>query len=147
MARRAYTAEQREEALALYREHGAAEAARRTGVTAGTIRAWASRGDVATERAEHQRAHIEAARLRWEERRTTMAHEIGETASRALDHVTTSIDSGKARDAKDYATTMAILVDKAQLLSGGATSRFGNPEERRGALDEARERGRHLAAV
>jgi hypothetical protein len=52
-----------------------------------------------------------------------MVHEMGDVAQRALEKVKDCIDAEKGRDAKDYATTMAILVDKAQLLSGGATQR------------------------
>src|SRR5215471_16334098 len=43
MARAVATDEQREEALRLYVEHGPAEAARRTGWRAATIRQWAHR--------------------------------------------------------------------------------------------------------
>jgi transposase-like protein len=45
-----YTDEQRAEAVDLYVEHGAAEAARRTGISSRSIRGWAKTADVAAAR-------------------------------------------------------------------------------------------------
>lgn len=149
MGRRVYTDEQKAEALALYAEHGAAETARRTGIAKGTIQSWASRTGVATTCNEQRQANVEALKARWAERRAIMVDEIGAVAHMALMRVEqfTAQRNPSGRDAKDFATTMAILVDKAQLLGGDATSRHENRELRNRLLDEAREHARHLRPV
>jgi hypothetical protein len=48
---------------------------------------------------------------------------MGDAAELALETAVEALEDGKIRDAQSAAVTMAILVDKAQLLSGGATSR------------------------
>lgn len=146
MGRSTYTEEQRRAAVELYLEHGGAEAARLTGIPKGTIRSWASRGDAATQRAENQDAAIAASRRRWEERRGDLVDRIGEAADLALDQTITALTAADAKVAKDSATTMAILVDKAQLLSGGATGRIATDAEKATAVAEGRERGLRLVA-
>ncbi|MGK2947778.1 MAG: transposase [Acidimicrobiales bacterium] len=123
MGRRTYTDEQKAEALALYASHGAAETARLTGVPEGTLQSWAHRSGVATACNENRRANVEALKTKWAERRLVMVHEIGAVAHMALAQAEAAVATGACKDAKDFATTMAILVDKAQLLSGEATSR------------------------
>lgn len=123
MARRTWTPEQRRHALVVYVDHGPAEAARRTGIPSATIASWAHRNGVQTRCIATTRAATEHSRLRWEERRAEMVHEIGAVAALALERAHAELDAGHARNAKDLATTMAILVDKAQLLAGDATSR------------------------
>jgi hypothetical protein len=123
MPRAEYPPDLRTQALALYVDRGGAEAARETGVPAPTIRSWASREGVATVACQKKRAATDAARLRWEERRLELAHRVGQQAEEALGRVAKEIKSGKAADAKNMATTLAILIDKAQLLTGGTTNR------------------------
>jgi transposase-like protein len=60
-----YQPELKAQALAIYVEHGGAEAARQTGIPNGTIRSWAHRNGVATVAAEKTRAATEAARPSW----------------------------------------------------------------------------------
>ena len=96
------------------------------------------------------RAATEAARLRWEERRLELAHRVGEQAEEALRRTAKEIKSGKAADAKNMATTLAILIDKAQLLTGSTTNRHEyasreDLERRARELDElARRRDERL---
>lgn len=145
MGRARYDDATKAEAVALAVEVGKAEASRRLGINAGTIGSWMSRAGVATVAAENTRAATEVRKAKWEERRVEMVHEIGEIASMALDRVRDELgDDGKLRDAKDAATTMAILVDKAQLLSGGHTARFGTDAQRAEVVGEARERALSL---
>jgi hypothetical protein len=137
-------------ALAIYVEHGGAEASRKTGVPAPTIRSWAHRDGVATVAAQNTRAAIAAAQLRWEERRLALADAIGREAEAALGLVDEALGAGDARAAKDAAVTMAILVDKAELLSGGTTNYYERIEpealERRAKeLDEVARRIRSSA--
>lgn len=61
--------------------------------------------------------------MRWAERRAVMVEEIGAAAHMALAQCVNATSVGQGRDAKDFATTLGILVDKAQLLSGAATAR------------------------
>lgn len=84
--------------------------------------------------------------MRWAERRAVMVEEIGATAHMALQQCVNATAKGYGRDAKDFATTLAILVDKAQLLSGDATSRHDvtDPRRRLAAMQDelAERRGR-----
>lgn len=120
MGRTSYSDEQRAEAVALYREHGAAEAARRTGVNAGTIRSWVSHGGVATERAEKTREALDAIQLSTEERRTRLGEKLLALAEKSTDRAEALIGEANLRDivgALDYA------IKNAQLLTGAATAR------------------------
>lgn len=138
-----WSPEQRQQALELYRKHGAATAGQQLGIPAGTIRRWASENGERTLRRETSQASIDATKLRWEERRQTLIHDMGRVAQKALQTCEDGLDTGKTRDAQAAATTLAILIDKAQLLSGGATSRPNiNPGE---LLDKSR--GAALALV
>jgi transposase-like protein len=142
--RRTYDEQTRGQAVALAVEVGPAEAARRLGIKATTLRSWCSRAGVATDAAANTSAAAAVKRAQWEERRATMVHEIGETAHNALIRVGAAIADGSPSDAKNYATTMAILVDKAQLLSGGSTARFGTEAQRAHVLEEAHDRALSL---
>jgi hypothetical protein len=52
-----------------------------------------------------------------------MADDCGRIAQKALDHMERAIDAGDMADARMLVAPFGVLVDKAQLLSGGATSR------------------------
>jgi len=107
------------QALAVYVDHGGAEASRQTGVPAGTIRSWALRDGVATVAAQNTRAAIAAAQMRWEQRRLALADAIGEAAEAALGLVDEALDAGDARAAKDAAVTLGVLIDRAEKLTIG----------------------------
>ncbi|MBA3371113.1 MAG: hypothetical protein H0T96_06640 [Thermoleophilaceae bacterium] len=114
-----YTAEQRAAALELYSEVGPAEAGRRLGIPSGTVRSWARRNGCAAVATENRRAAVEAARLTWEQRRSGLTVRLGEVAAELLERV----EKAEPGEAKALATALAILVDKAELLSGRATER------------------------
>lgn len=118
--RRTYTPEQRTEALALYLDHGPAEASRRCGVPAGTIRQWALRAGKKSPRAARAVAGAEAARLTWAARKAEVALRSGEAAAEFLER---AVGTPKAREGSDWMRAYALAVDKAQLLDGGATGR------------------------
>jgi transposase-like protein len=122
MARRTYTDAERAEALALYESEGPSAVQAKLGIAKATVAGWAKRTGTRTVRNERTAAAVEAARLSWEERRGDLVHRMGEVAERALERADLEVRTGSANDAKNLATTMAILVDKAQLLSGGATT-------------------------
>lgn len=123
MQRHSYTASEKAHALELYAEHGAAETARMTGIAKGTLQSWAHRSGVRSVATERTQAAVQAMQAQWNERRLVMIHEIGAVAHMALLRTEQSITTARSREAKEFATTMAILVDKAQLLSGDPTAR------------------------
>jgi len=129
MAARAYTDEEKKEALALRRTHGPAEASRRTGIKCATIRSWAHRSaEDASEGAEETRAATETARLSWAQRRAELTDETGAVAAAILDRIKVS---RRSSDARALAQAFSVLIDRAQLLDGGATSRVevADPED------------------
>ena len=76
---------------------------------------------VASPRTKQVTAALEPSRPRWEQRRDLLAQELAEHAALALTKVGESLRAGQGRDAKDFATTLGILIDKAQLLAPGGT--------------------------
>jgi hypothetical protein len=135
---RTHTAEQREEALTLYVEHGPAEASRRTGIPSSTIRAWGRKAGKTSPRAERAVAGAEAARLSWAQRRAEVALLAGEAAQELVEKMRAS---SKPREAADWSRAFAISVDKAQLLDGGVTGRVevSSAEERERRVGELRD--------
>jgi transposase-like protein len=141
VTRRRYTEAEKADAVALYLDHGPTIASDQTGIPSTTISSWAQRSGLASQRSEKLNAGVKASKLAWEERRTTLAHEMGQVAELALERCHSAltgdslvIDAVNAKgehydripnpsDAKNLALTMAILADKAQLLTGSATSR------------------------
>lgn len=126
MARRVYTDDEKAEALELYAQHGAAETARRTGISLGTVKSWASRAGVATDAADVTRAATEVASARRsyvaEEFRTQMVEtlaQIAETAAQKELQVLAS--ESPSLDKIVGARTRAI--HDLQLLTGAATGR------------------------
>lgn len=146
MAAVRYTDQQRTDATALATEVGVSEAARRVGVDKATISRWCKAAGVATLHTESTAAAVDAKRLAWEERRTDLAHEQGRIAAKALELTEQCLDRRKFSDARAAATTMAILTDKAQLLTGAATSRSEHSVSPERAL-ELRDKVRHLRAA
>lgn len=170
--RRTYTDEQKAEALALYAEVGPAEAARRTGIAAGTIASWASRTtaevdampdpSVATARRAQMAANVEAAVLGLEERKARLAAALmddiervrkqlwaptverkamtvnhGNNLGSSVEIVDIDRDQPTFADQRQIMTTLAIAVDKVQILTGAATERI---EHRHSSpIDEALE--------
>jgi transposase-like protein len=135
--RRTYSDAEKAQALDLYQTDGPTVAAERTGIPRGTILSWSHRAGMQSACNENNAKAVEAARLTWEARRLEMVHRMGEVAADALELAAKMLDGESTSKAKDCATTMAILVDKAQLLAGGATSRNYNVT-RDHVLEEAR---------
>lgn len=123
-----WSADDKARALKHYTNHGPAEASRRTGIPTKTIASWARRSGVQTDAPARTAAATAQAQANWAELRATVANQAGTTAQRILALVVTALDSGdlevtSVHQAKDAALTAAILVDKAQLLTGEATNR------------------------
>jgi hypothetical protein len=100
-------------ALRLAEEHGAAEASRRTGVPAGTIRAWRHRSGEAGPPAGVDPQS-------WAERKAQGAEDAWQAAQAALRKVHELLAAGKTGDAQRAALTMAITLDKSAMLEAAA---------------------------
>lgn len=126
---RRYTDEQKAEALALYAEHGAAEAARRTGITGHSIRSWARRKGITSQvihaNARATRAAVVRRQRNAEERKVALVAKLGELAELGLDTTLAAIDIAKPGDLDLRAVIGAWTraIHDLQLLSGGATAR------------------------
>lgn len=121
---RRYSVAERQEGLALAGQVGFAEAGRQLEIPDGTLRSWARRAAGALEvvTAGVALSPVEAA-LPWPERRAVLLPRIGEVAAEAVEAAQRAIEAGKGREAQSFAVAAGILIDKAQLLGGGATSR------------------------
>lgn len=148
MSRSKWSDEQREKALELCREHGPRHAARETGIPFGTISGWAKDAGVASD-ATRTQAATEVRQARWAERRAGLTDLLGQAAQELVEKARKSED---LRAAKDAMLAAAIAVDKAQLLSGGVTSRHEqlDAEKRRervaGLVDELAARREQAAS-
>lgn len=133
---RTYTEDDRGAALEIYVEHGAKVASQRTGVSAQTIRSWASRRGVVTERAGRQSAATKAMIRSAAEKRVRLREQLLDKALDALgrmdephidfrgsDCKEVRWDRATSGAMKDYATTAAILIDKLRLEEGQVTGR------------------------
>lgn len=115
--------EQKAHALEIYRTDGPNEAERQTGIPHSSIIRWAQAQGVELESIENKSKAVQAARLVWQKRRNDLVEEMSDTITIAHLGVQYELIEAHWKEAKDAATTMAILIDKAQLLSGGATGR------------------------
>jgi len=109
---RRYDVETRERALELAHRHGSSEAARRTGIAAGTIRRW-------RHEAGRSESPDDAGPIEWAHRKREVANDTWSAARQALARVRNLLDAGGSRaerDAKDAALTLAILLDKSAAL-------------------------------
>lgn len=144
-----YTDAEKAEALKLYLEVGPAEAGRRLDIPLQTVTNWAARYGVQAQLDGARAEAVRRGKLKWEERRIALAEKIGETAERALEETNAALDAGVARDARDFMSTVATAVDKAQLLTGGPTERVGIEEkfaDREDEIQAARRRAQEITS-
>lgn len=146
------TPEQRKPYLArLAAGEPAAAVAKAAGVNPTTLYRWAKKDGVDL-RARHSaspektEAAQQGARLAWAARRDRMADRFGEIAEQALDLAATSLGAGAARNAQSAVIAACAAVDKAQLLTGGATSRTSTVDPS-AAVAAGRARVSHLRPV
>lgn len=120
-----------------------------TGIPKSTLSGWARTAglDLAARSEAKTAAATQAAQRKWAERRADLADRIGEGTELALDQAIAFLAAGRPRDAKDAATTLGILVDKAQLLAGDATSRSEHLGLREQVAEQAAELAPRLRAV
>ena len=131
-----YSDQERADALALYVEHGPAEAARRTGIPKTTISSWAGRNQVRTNATAKTQAATQAASAIAAAKREQLKADL---LAKALDLLArmdqphqefvgtqgkdVTYDRAPAAAVKAYATSVGILIDKLRLEEGAATSR------------------------
>lgn len=126
IGQRVYTEAQRQEALALAERLGSfAAAGRQLEIPDATLRRWAAEPsrELAAAEASVPGELLVAEPVSWTERRAQLVPRLGQVAAGALEAALLAIEEGKARNAQAFAITAGILIDKAQLLAGGATSR------------------------
>ena len=124
--------------------------AKAAGVSTRTLYRWAKDAgiEVAARHTSPPKtdAANDATRQAWAARKADMADRIGEAAEKALAVCVASLDAGQARNAQSAAITLGTLIDKAQLLSGAATSRAGTVDPA-AAVAAGRARVHHLRPV
>lgn len=121
--------ETRAEALRLYPKHGTTETSRRTGVPKRTIIGWAKDAGLITHADEQKtaeaRAHnAERVQAAWGEYRETEAKHAGTTAATARHALEAAIEAKDPQLIRALAISYGVMIDKAELLSGRATSRI-----------------------
>ena len=97
------------EALQLAAEHGPAEASRRTGVPAGTIRAWRTR-------AGQSEPPVGDRGEDWRVGRERTAHGAAQVAREAIEQARRDIRDGKPLRAQQSMTAAGIAVDKLTII-------------------------------
>lgn len=134
------TADQSAAARAIIEAGGTwAEAADAAGCAYSTMRdharreGWQRPEVTAEQRAERTRPARERHAERWSQRRASEADAAGETAAKVREAGEKAMGKNNPQMVRACGIFYGILVDKAQLLSGGATGRVDNasPEQRR----------------
>ncbi len=130
-----YTDDQRRKAVNLYIQHGTAEAARQTGISGRTVTRWAKAADVSQDRTKTDAARQELARKNAERReriKTSLLTKIEDLLGRMdLPHIDfkgkdaqqVTYPTATSGDVKNYAVSVAVLIDKYRLEMGESTSR------------------------
>ncbi len=131
-----YSKKARDTALRIYVEEGPAEAAKETGISRTTITTWANREGVTADRTKNTQKATEASAADAAAKREKLKVECRTRALDLLERFNRSheyfvgkdgdrvaLDAPQAGDIKDYAIAIGVLIDKAELLDGRATSR------------------------
>jgi len=139
--------EQKAEALRLVAEVGQAEAARLTGIPVGTVASWAQRAGVEAPGVDEQRKRVASGQIAWAERRLTLADRFGEVADKAARVLLERLDSADVT-VPQVISVIEAAVGKAQLLTGGSTSREEQVLTGKDQLiEEAETRAQHLRSA
>lgn len=145
-----YTDAEKAEAVDLYVTDGPTAVQAQLRIPKGTVTKWAQAAGVETVSIEKTRSAVEAARLVWQQRRIELAHRIGLVAELALERAEQDLLDGRIAG-KDAVLAMAILIDKAELLTSASTVRDAEPiptvEEVSALAAELRERRRRSEAT
>lgn len=147
--RRAYTDEQKAEALRLYEVEGPSAASKQTGIPKSTLRSWAESSGVRTVRAQNTRKATEAAKADAKALRAQLEVRYLQEAHRMLDKmheraVTVSAgsvvetDEPPAEALQKLMTTSSIALDKSMVARDADND--GGVSEVVSMLDSLRER-------
>jgi hypothetical protein len=169
MQRMQYTPEQRDDALELLAAVGKAEAARRTGIPAGTIASWGARSGVHAPPPEAMAQQAAARVASVADRKSRLAEDLAKAAERMLrDAFAPTLErkvvpgnqwrDTEIVDVENPTTThaerrtaieaVARAIETVQLLTGEATSRIEQMQTaKQAAIEEAKERVARLRAV
>ncbi len=122
---RRWDADTKATALRIYAERGGPAASEATGVPVATIRSWAHRAatEAAAVVATVTGRTIAQAGTDWPTRRAELLAELPDAIAETLVAYRRKVADGSGRDARDFSVALAVLVDKAQLIAGHATSR------------------------
>lgn len=148
MSRRTYSSDEKTAALDVYRTDGPTAAETATGIPKATIASWARRTGVQTECIPRTAAAVAAAALTMEQRKQALAAALMDDIERlrlqlwsvCTERKAMAVSDGAERgshieivdieheqptfgDQKAIMTSLAIAVDKVQILTGEATSR------------------------
>lgn len=136
MARRVYSDEEKERALALYETEGPTAVFAQLGIPKSTVMSWAIANGVRTVRNERTAEAVEAARLDRAHTRELLRDEMLRRALDLLERMDDPHVDFKGKDADEviyprpspsgcqaYATAAAILLDKFRLEVGEVTGR------------------------
>lgn len=99
------------------------ETIRRRAASEGWERRTAEAIALADRRREQTAAATTASQVAWAERRSAEADAAGVYAARARQAIIQAIDQGDSQMTRAAAIAYGILIDKAQVLSGGVTDR------------------------
>lgn len=151
--------ELREAAIAYAAEHGVTASAKEYGVSKGSVSSWCRDAGVQTVQNEQTRNATEAAQAKREALREQIKTELLVNALGMLEHMrepqtvsmrrgttetTIEYEHASPEACRNYAVSAAVLIDKSELLGGGATSRHDLRGAREGVLADARDHGLKL---
>jgi hypothetical protein len=127
-----YTEAEKQKGLDLYQSSGPKAAAETLGTSERTIHRWAAAAgliepvtDVEQKTRAARAANAERVARVWADFREQEALASGALAARVRGEIRERVDRGEAgKDLRDLAVTYGILIDKAELMSGQATSRI-----------------------
>jgi len=136
MAKATYTDQQKTDALVTYREHGACEAGRQTGIPQKTISGWAKQSGIQSDAPQKTRAATEMAALRMARLREEAKGKLAERVVDLLDRMDEEhvefvgkdgrrerVDRASAEAVRHYSISVGVLIDKLRLEMGEATDR------------------------
>jgi transposase-like protein len=116
-----HTREQRNQAIMLATQVGAAEAARQLGIPAATMRTWMHRGVPIGPVASDVTPDEQLAKA-WADRRLELGERLGQIAAMAAENLARRLELGEVND-RNLVAVINTAINAAQLLTGGVTSR------------------------
>lgn len=128
MAKNTYTEQQRSDALAMYVEHGTAHTHKTLGIPRRTLLDWAKQAGVtaqadAQQTSQARAVNAERVQAAWGDYRENEALGAGSAAARMRQGILEASANNNHQLLRARSIAYGIMIDKAELLSGRATSR------------------------